>query len=136
MLNLSKDYLKNQNIKQSEWLASTRIDGKADALALFILCLSTNTHCFIHTKSGYWTTPKDDPQDHLEYTQCCNLHLSFLGSGSFIQHEIQTETIAFEIFSVPEPIELDMATQPIAIGECMAEESETLDKLLQLGITK
>ena len=29
-----------------------------------------------------------------------------------------------------------MATQPIAIGECTAEESKTLDKLLQLGITK
>ena len=29
-----------------------------------------------------------------------------------------------------------MATQPIAIGECTAEESETLDKLLQLGLTK
>ena len=88
------------------------------------------------TNSGYWTTLKDDPQDHLEYTQCCNLHLSFLGSGNFIQHEIQTEIVAFEIFSLPEPIELDMATQPIAIGECMAEESETPDKLLQLGITK
>ena len=29
-----------------------------------------------------------------------------------------------------------MATQPIGIGECTAEESETLDKLLQLSITK
>ena len=135
VINLSKDYLKNQNMKPSEWLANTRTDGKADALSLFILCLTMDTHCFIHTKSGYLTTLKDDPQDHLEYTQCCNLHLSFLGSGNFIQHEIQTEIIAFEIFSLPEPIELDMATQPIAIGECTAEESETLDKLLQLGIT-
>ena len=129
-----KGLLGESKFKLSEWLASTRTDGKADALALFILCL--DTHCFIQTKSGYWTTLKDDPQGHLEYTQCCNLHLSLLGSGNFIQHEIQTETIAFEIFSLPEPIELDMAIQPNAIGECMAEESETLDKLLQLGITK
>ena len=68
MINLSRGYLKNQNIKLSELLASTRTDGKADALALFILCLAMDTHCFIHTKSGYWTTLKDNPQDHLEYT--------------------------------------------------------------------
>ena len=86
VINLSKDYLKNQDIKLSEWLTSTRTDGKADALTLFILCLAMDTHCFIHTKSGYWTTLKDDPKDHLEYTQCCNLHLSFLGSGNFIQY--------------------------------------------------
>ena len=88
VINLSEDYLENQCIKLSEWLTSTRTDGKADALTLFILFLAMDTHCFTHTESGYLTTLKDDPQDHLEYTQCCNLHLSFLGSGNFIQHEI------------------------------------------------
>ena len=103
---------------------------KADILALFILCIVTDTHCFVHLKTGYWTTLLDDPQNHNEYSQRCNLHLSYLGKGSYVQHEICTETMAYDVFGLPEPVKLDMHTVSIAVGMCTADESETLDKLL------
>ena len=87
-------------------------------------------HCFVHLKTGYWTTLLDDPQNHDEYSQRCNLHLSYLGKGSYVQHEIHTETVVYDVFGLPEPVKLDVHMVSIAIGTCTADESETLDKLL------
>ena len=84
----------------------------------------------MHLKTGYWTTLLDDPQNHNEYSQRCNLHLSYLGKGSYIQHEIHTESVAYDVFSLPESVKLDMHTVSITVGTCTADESETLDKLL------
>ena len=76
----------------------------------------------------------DNQQKHNEYSQRCNLHLSYLGKGSYVQHEIRIETVVYNVFGLPEPVKLDMHTVSIAVGMCTADESETLDKLLQLGI--
>ena len=108
---------------------------KADILALFLLCIATDTHCFVHTKSGYWTTLAETPQSHIEYIQRCNLHLNYLGKDTYVQHEIHTETVAYDVFCLPEPLKLDVQTETVTIGTCTADESETLDKLLRLGIT-
>ena len=132
---LAGDYLKAKNVKITQWLKDVKANSRADVLTLFILCIATDTHCFVHTKVGYWTTLLDDPKKHMEYVQQCSLHLSYLGNGSYAQHEICTETVAYEIFRLPEPLEVDVESQPIEIGTCTAEESETLDKLLRLGIT-
>ena len=123
-------YLKAQELKLSQWVKEVNKGCKADILALFILCIATDMHCFEHLKTGYWTTLLDDPQNHNEYSQRCNLHLSYLGKESYIQHEIHTETVAYDVFGLPEPVKLDMHTVSIAVGMCTADESETLDKLL------
>ena len=43
--------------------------------------------------------------------------------------------MVYEIFSLTELLEVNVESQPIEIGTCTVEESETLDKLLRLGIT-
>ena len=60
-------YLKGQNIKLTQWLQDVKAGSKADVFALFILCIATDTHCFMYTKVEYWTTLLDDPQKHTEY---------------------------------------------------------------------
>ena len=132
---LDGDYLKERNLKIRQWLKDVKACSRVDILILFILCIATDTHCFIHTKVGYWTRLLDDPKKYTEYVQQCNLHLSYLGNGSYVQHEIHTEIVACEIFGLTELIEVNVESQPIEIDTCTAEESETLDKLLRLGIT-
>ena len=130
---LASDYLEERSLKITQWLKYVKAGSRVDILTLFILCIATDTHCFVHTKVGYWTTLLDDPKKHTEYIQRCNLHLSYLGNGSYTQHEICTETVACEIFGLTEPIEVNVESQPIEIGTCTAEDLETLDKLLRLG---
>ena len=50
---LAGEYLKDWNLKITEWLKSIKASSKADILVLFILCTTTDTHCFMHTKVGY-----------------------------------------------------------------------------------
>ena len=64
---------------------------RADVLVLFVLCVLTGTHRFVHLKQGgYWTSLKDVPVTHLEFVQCCNVHLSYLGNRIFVEHELCT----------------------------------------------
>ena len=81
-------YLSEHSLKLQEWAKELNKGCKADILALFLLCIATDTHCFVHTRSGYWTTLADTPQSHTEYSQRCNLHLSYIGKGTYVQHEI------------------------------------------------
>ena len=62
-------------------------------------------------------------------------HLSYVGKGVYVQHKIRTVTVAYDIFGLPEPRELDVPMETITIGTCTADEQETLDKLFHLGIT-
>ena len=100
-----------------------------------MLCIATDTHCFVHIRSGYWTTLADNPQSHTEYSQRCNLHLNYAGKGIYVNHKIRTVTVAYDIFGLPEPLKLDVQMETITIGTCIADEQETLDKLFCLGIT-
>ena len=81
-------YLSDHSLKLQEWAKYVNKGCKADILALFLLCIATNTHCFVHTRSGYWSTLADNPQSHTEYSQRCNLHLSYVGKGVYVQHKI------------------------------------------------
>ena len=128
-------YLSDHSLKLQEWAKYVNKGCKADILALFLLCIATDTHCFVHTRSGYWTTLANNPQSHTEYSQQCNLHLSYVGKCVYVQHEIRTVTVAYDIFGLPEPLELDVETETVIIGTCTADEQETLDKLFRLGIT-
>ena len=132
---VASKYLSEHSLKLQEWAKDLNKGCKADTLALFLLCIATDTHCFVHTRSGYWTTLADTPQSHTEYSQQCNLHLSYVGKGIYVQHKIQTVTVAYDIFGLPEPLKLDVQMETVTIGTCTTDEQETLDKLLCLGIT-
>ena len=62
-------YLTVHSLKLPEWVKELNHGHKADILALFLLCIATDTHCFVHTKSGYWTTLAETPQSNIEYSQ-------------------------------------------------------------------
>ena len=81
-------YLSEHSLKLQEWAKDVNKGSKVDILALFLLCIATDTHCFVHTRSGYWTTLADNPQSHTEYSQRCNLHLSYVSKGVYVQHKI------------------------------------------------
>ena len=49
--------------------------------------------------------------------------------------KFRTVTVAYDIFGLPEPLQLDVQMETITIGTCTADKQETLDKLLHLGIT-
>ena len=62
-------YLSVHSLKLPQWVKELNCGCKVDILALFLLCIATNTHCFVHTKSGYWITLAETPQSHIEYSQ-------------------------------------------------------------------
>ena len=62
-------YLSVHSLKLPQWVKELNHGCKVDILALFLLCIATNTHCFVHIKSGYWTTLAETPQSHIEYSQ-------------------------------------------------------------------
>ena len=66
----------------------------------------------------------------MELVQRCNVHLSYLGRGIFVDHVLRLDT-SFEIFGISNPI--DMPSTSKVIGELSVEESEALKALLSLG---
>ena len=100
---------------------------------LFFVYL-TGTHYFVHLKQGHWTSLKDAPATLLEFVQCCNIHLSYLGNGIFAEHELHTVKATYKIFGLDQPIEID-ETEQVVIGTLTSAENETLDKLMELTCT-
>ena len=62
-------YLLLHSLKLPQWVKELNSGCKADTLALFLLCIATNTHCFVHITSSYWTTLAETLQSHIEYSQ-------------------------------------------------------------------
>ena len=105
---------------------------RADELSLLILCIISVTHVFVHlTNNKYWTSLKEKPATHLEFTQHCNLHLSYMGRGLYVEHVMQTELVSYNIFGVDEPVCMEISTKPVIIGTLTAKEDQTLDVILQ-----
>ena len=132
---LAKDYLKSKGLILNTWLSAIKNGKQPDVLALFILCVATETHCFVHLHSGIWSTLQEDPQSHLEYFQCCNVHLAYIGTGINVELTPHTETVSFQIFYLPDPIDMDIETKPVAIGSLTSDEKKTLKKLLKSGLS-
>ena len=61
--------------------------------------------------------------------------MSYMGNDTYAQHEIHTQTVAYDIFGLPEPLTVDLQVSTEKIGTCTSEETETLNRLLRLGIT-
>ena len=135
VMKLSKTHLTECSLSLPQWLKALTNGCRVDTLCLYILSIVTETHCFVHIKNGIWTTLGEIPHTHAEYSQCCNLHLSYMGNDTYAQHEIHTQTVAYNIFGLPEPLTVDLQVSTKIIGTCTSEETETLNQLLQLGIT-
>ena len=127
---MANDYLVSKGLTLQTWLTSLKEGRCADILRLLLLCLATQMHCFMHIKDGYWTTLCDPPQTHMEMIQRCNVHLSYLGRGIFVDHVLRLDT-SFEIFGVSDPV--NMLSTSTVLGELSMEESDVLHALLSLG---
>ena len=127
---LAKDYLANSNLSLVDWCKCVKSGDRADVLVLFVLCILTGTHCFVHLKQGHWTSLKDEPNTHLQFIQHCNVHLSYLGNGIYTAHELHTVKATYDIFGLDQPLEID-ETEPVVIGTLTSTENETLDKLME-----
>ena len=135
VMKLAKTHLTECSLSLPWWLKALTNGCRADTLCLYILSITTETHCFVHIKNGIWTTLGEIPRTHAEYSQCCNLHLSYMGNDTYAQHEIHTQTVAYDIFGLPEPLTVDLQVSTEIIGTCTSEETETLNQLLRSGIT-
>ena len=131
---LAMNYLASSDLSLINWCKGVKSGDRADVLVLFVLCVLTGTHCFIHLKQGHWTSLKDAPATHLEYVQCCNVYLSYLGNGIFAEHELHTVKATYKIFGLDQPIEID-ETEQLVIGTLTITENKTLDKLMELTCT-
>ena len=104
---------------------------KGDVLTLFVLSIITGVHCCVHLKwHNYWTTLKETLVAHMEYMPRCNIHLSYLGQGTYVELTLRTALVSYKIFSVDHPVELEEKT-PVVIGTLTCEEDVTLDVLLK-----
>ena len=135
IMKLAKTHLTEHSLSLPRWLKALTNGCRADTLCLYILSIMTETHCFVHIKNGIWTTLGEIPHTHAEYSQRCNLHLSYMGNDTYAQHEIRTQTVAYDVFGLPEPLTVDLQVSTEIIGTCTSEETETLNQLLRLGIT-
>ena len=135
-MNLAKTYLKSKNLKIGTWIIGIKNGRRPDILTLFLLCVITGTYCFVHTKVGIWTTLSEEPDNHQALIQRCNLHLGYLGNGIYVEFVPRTELVSFQIFGVPELVDINMDAKPVAIGSLTFDEQETLNKLLSTGITQ
>ena len=116
IMNLAKTYLKSKNLKIGIWINGIKNGCRPDILTLFLLCVITGTHCFVHTKLGIWTTLSEEPDNHQALIQRCNLHLDYLGNGIYVEFVPRRELVSFQIFGVSDPIDVDMDSKPVAIG--------------------
>ena len=136
IMNLAKIYLKSKNLKIGIWITGIKKGCRPDILTLFLLCVIMGTHCFVHTKLGIWTTLSEEPDNHQALIQRYNLHLGYLGNGIYVEFVPRRKLVSFQIFGVPDPIDVDMDAKPVAIGTLTSDEQETLNQLLSTGITQ
>ena len=130
IMKLAKNHLTEHSLSLPQWLKALTNGCRVDMLCLYILSIATETHCFVHIKNRIWTTLGEIPHTHAEYSQHCNLHLSYMGNDTYAQHEIRTQTVAYNIFGLPEPLTVDLQVSTEIIGTCTSEETETLNQLL------
>ena len=65
---VAAEYLEIKGPDITTWTKGVKEGQKGDVLALFVLCVTTGVHYFVHLKShNYWTSLKEIPSTHLEY---------------------------------------------------------------------
>ena len=63
-----------------------------------------------------------------------NLHLSYIGSGNFIQFYLRTVSVQYKIFRVDNPLDVDIVNMKPVLGSLTSDEEETLKTLLDQGL--
>ena len=109
-------YLHSKGLKLPVWLNGVIEGNRADILSIFLMCKVSQTHCFIHTKNGMWSSLYEDPQTHQEYIERCNLHLLYLGFGVYAELEARKQVIQYEIFGIPELLPVEVNISESAVG--------------------
>ena len=96
--------------------------------------------CLTGIKTGkrqndkYWSTLENELNEHDEFMLRCILHLAYMGCGNFIQLELRITLIKYEIFGVPESVNVEQVeTKSVVLGTFTAEEDETLSQLFETG---
>ena len=129
--NIASEYLKMKGNDLVSWTKSVKDGKRADVLTLFVLCLIKGMHAFVLLKdNSYWTSLKDKPSVHLEFTQWCNVHMSYLGRGIFVEHVLRMEIVSYKIFGVDQPLQMEK-TKLVIIGTLTSDEDHTLNILLE-----
>ena len=78
-------YLKSKGLKLDEWIKSVKQGHCMDILALYGLCLLTDSHCVVHlSRNRIWSSLDDIPCDHAQLMLWCKIHLCYLGKGVFV----------------------------------------------------
>ena len=58
-------YLKKKGLTMSEWLKGVKKGDRAGTMALYMLCVLTDTYTVVHLSKGrYWMTLRDEPTEH------------------------------------------------------------------------
>ena len=79
-------YLKSKELKLDEWMESVKQGCRGDTLALYGLCLLTDSHCVVHlSRNRLWCSLSEPPEDHKTLMKQCEIHLCYLGNGIFVQ---------------------------------------------------
>ena len=127
-----KEYLKSKGLKLKTWLVGIKTGRRTDILFLYLLCVITKSHCYIHLQDGnFWSSLEEQPREHDTLERKCNIHLAYIGNVNYAQLILRTVTVQYEIFGVPDPHEVqEMDTKPQILGTLTSDESETLDKLM------
>ena len=120
----------------AKWINGVKTEGRADILTIFLLCKITKCHCFIHLSDNhYWSSLKDEPNEHEEFIQKCSVHLAYAGRGICIQLVPRVQSLHYEIFGVgEEDTKPKEDAKPVIVGCLTAQENETLDVLLNTGL--
>ena len=80
-----QDYLDSKKLTLDEWLNSVKNNRRGDILYLYFLSMVTGRHTCVHLKNGVmWSTLKAVPMPHNEHVSRCDLHLVYLGFGTFL----------------------------------------------------
>ena len=133
---LTSLYLKSKGLKIATWLVSIKSGKKAEILTIYLLSKVTKPHCFIHVQNNkFWSTLDNELTEHDELKQRCNLHLAYMGQGNFLQLEPKTTLVKYEIFGIPESINVEQVDAKLVLGTLMAEEDKTLAQLLETGLS-
>ena len=97
IMKLAKTHLTECSLSLAQWLKALTNGCRVDTLCLYILSIMTETHCFVHVKNGIWTTLGEIPHTHAEYSQCCYLHLSYMGNDTYAPKLLHMMYLVYQI---------------------------------------
>ena len=79
-------YLASKIMTLEDWLISVGDNRRGDILSVFFLSIVTGRHVCIYLHGGkMWSTLQIVPTNHNELLNHCDLHLVYMGFGTFLR---------------------------------------------------